>query len=198
MDKKQPIPFRNKKRERQTARYQPSPGTGELADVRTYWLRFLHNPWGGPGRLIWTERMFWGNALIAGLLTAVGTAIMAGFQPILIVSLFIDAFFNFFLVYYLMTWVIDWVLVRMGAHQSSTTALRLEMIVLSGWLVLVNLFRLIPVLVPFLFDLAMLAFGVLTILAVRRQTHADWFKAIVASLAGGVAMVLLLTLMAHL
>ncbi len=200
MDKKDPIPFRAKKRERQMTRNRgPSPaGGGELDDVRAYWQRFFHQPFGGPGRLLWTDRMFWGNALAAALLTAIATGVEAGFQVLLIITSAINTFFIFFLIYYLMAWVTQWLLVRLNVRQASTDAIRLELIVLSGWLVAVSLLRIIPLFQPWLYDASVVGFGILAALAVRRSARASWRNAGLATLGGGLSVIIVSMLLTRL
>jgi len=197
MNKKDPISFKDRKRQKKITHYQPPRGGGELDDVRTYWVRFFHNPFAGPGRLMWTERMLWGNALIAGILTIVGGIFAFGFKPLTLFSLFINAFFVFFLVYYLMPWVMNWILIRLQVRQSSVDSLKLEMIVISGWLVAVNLIRLIPYIQPLLYDCSVLLFGILTVLSIRRVTRASWGQAILSSLGGALSVVIVLTILAY-
>lgn len=204
MDKKDPIPFNSRKRQKRVkdartqSRYQQPPRRptdGALDDVRAYWTHFIRAPFAGPGRFYWTERMLWGNAVIAGILSLIGTAIVVGFAPLTLISYAINAVFVFFVVYYLMTWVINWILIRMGSRQHFTDALRLEMIVLSGWLVVVSLVRLVPIAQPLLYDAAILVFGILTLIAVHRVARVTWTKAILSSLGGAIAVILLLMIL---
>lgn len=203
MDKKDPIPFQLRKRERQNQRHTPRKkpaaprGGGETDDIRIYWTQFFKHPWGGTGRLFWTERMLWGNALIAALATTVGAVLELGFQFLMVLSVFINAFFLFFLIYYMMPWVIDWIMVRFNVRSGSIDGLKLEMIVLSGWLVVVNLLRLVPFYAPLPYYAAMLGFMILILLAVRRQTRAGWPQSIGATAGGALAVLIVLALLSH-
>ncbi len=196
MDRKDPISFQARKRERRQKQRGRTPagpsrptGAGELDDVRMYWQRFLRHPFQGPGRLLWTERMFWGNALVAGIATGVGSLLETHFQLMALIYRFIGAFFLFVLMYYLFPWVTAWLLQRMGSRHSSVDGLKLELIVLSGWLAIANLTRLIPYYSPLPYYAAILGFAVLAILAAKRQTRANWLKTLGAG-AGGMLSVL--------
>ncbi|PSR21784.1 MAG: hypothetical protein C7B45_09370 [Sulfobacillus acidophilus] len=199
MDKRDPISFQQRKRERQAKRagvvkqrptQRPSPARagGETDDVREYWARFIHHPFSGSGRFLWTERMLWGNALLASILTTIGIAVEVGFHLLTMISVFINAFFLFFLAYYLFPWVADWILRQHQKRVSSVDTLKLEMIVLSGWLVIASLVRLVPVYYPLPYFAALLAFAVLVMVAVHRQVRVPWSQSALAT-AGGVMSV---------
>lgn len=196
VDKRDPIPFQQRKRERQAKRAQaskpnpmqrPSAGRpgGETDDVRDYWARFVHHPFSGPGRLLWTERMLWGNALLAAILTTIGSMLEVGFRLLTMISVFINAFFLFFLAYYLFPWVADWILRQRQVRASTVDSLKLEMIVLSGWLVIASLIRLVPFYSPLPYFAALLAFGVLVMLAMHQRIRVSWSQSALAT-AGGI------------
>ncbi len=199
VDKRDPIPFQQRKRERQAKRtgsakqrqmQRPSPmrAGGETDDVRDYWVRFIHHPFAGPGRFLWTERMMWGNALLAAILTTIGVTVEVGFHILAMISVFINAFFLFFLAYYMFPWVADWILRQRHKHVSSVDALKLEMVVLSGWLVIASLVRLVPFYYPIPYFAALLAFSVLVMAAVHRHVRVTWSESALAT-AGGVVSV---------
>lgn len=215
MGKKDPIPFQQKKRER-TGRpgrkgapkprsgKKPGPpnrpvstprGAGETQEVRLYWSHFIRQPFAGPGRFLWTERMLWGNALIAAVLTTIGITIEIGFSLLTMISVFINAFFLFFLVYYLFPWVADWVFRKLKVYASSVDGLKLEMIVLSGWLVIVSLMRLVPFYYPLPYWTAALLFGVLMLIAVHRRVRSSWGQAALATAAGGLAVAVVMLIL---
>lgn len=201
MDKKDPIPFRARQRQHRAARKvtpprqrpvpRPPSKPGELDDVRAYWTRLVHEPFAGPGRFYWTDRMLWGNALLTALASMVITAVrLGGLHILALFSEGINTFFVFFLVYYLFSWVCWWLLVRLGQRQASVDTLKLDMIVVSGWLAMVVLLGLVPYLQPWLYSAALLGFAVLTVRAVRRSIRAPW-SASMMSAAGGLISVLL-------
>ncbi len=198
MGKKDPIPFQPRKRQRgaktksKSARRPPAPQGGETDEVREYWRHFFQHPFSAPARYRWTERMLWGNALLAALLTTIGTALESGFHFLLLISTFINVFFLFFLVYYLFPWVVDWILHQLKVRGAYVDAVKLEVIVLSGWLTIASLFRLIPEYSPWPAVAALAAFAVLTLFALQRRIRAPWMKTIPAW-AGGVFSVAIIT-----
>ncbi len=196
MDRKDPISFQARKRERRQKQRSRGPGKpsgpvggGELDEVRMYWQRFVRHPFQGPGRLLWTERMFWGNALVAGIFTGLGDLIEKHFQLMAMVYAFISAFFLFALMYYVFPWVTTWLLQRIGVKNSSVDGLKLELIVLSGWLTIVNLISLVPYYSPLPYYAAMVGFAVLVLLATKRQTRTNGMQTFWAG-AGGMLAVL--------
>ncbi|MCY0898373.1 MAG: hypothetical protein OWU33_05465 [Firmicutes bacterium] len=196
MDKKQPISFQARKRERRTkkppTRRPPNQRPGELDDVRLYWQQFIAHPLAGPGRFLWTERMLWGNSLLAGVITTFGIMLEFGFHFLMLLAVFVNAFFLFFLVYYVLPWVADWVLKQFHVYQSSVDGIKRQMIVISGWLVVVNLLRLVPVAHSLLYDAAFVGFFALVAMALHRQTRAPWGATIAAALASLIAVWLIL------
>lgn len=196
MDKKDPIPFRAKRRERQQRVRPATPG--ELDDFRVYWSRFFRGPFKGPGRDVWTERMLWGNALFAGLVRALATLFTTGFSVLYMVTVLINTFFVFFLVYYIMSWVMNWILVRWQLRTASTGYLRLEMIVLSGFLVVMSLLPLIPSVGGYAYPLGMVGFGVLVVIHAHRAVRASWTQSMISTLGGGLAVIAIQILLSHL
>lgn len=211
MGKKDPIPFEQRKRERSGRKASPKkPGKktspparpvpargGETNDVRLYWSHFFRQPFAVPGRYLWTERMLWGNALIAAILTTVGSSLERGLHLSVIIPAFINAFFVFFLVYYVFPWVADWIFHRMKVHASNVDGLKLDMIVLSGWLVIVTLTRIIPFFSPLPYWTASLLFGVLMLLAVHRRVRSSWREALLATVGGWMAVAVIMIIVSN-
>lgn len=204
MDKKEPIPFQPRKRQRdarkgptkskaKSSRRQPASRVGEMDDVREYWHRFFQHPFSGPGRYQWTERMLWGNALLAALLTTVGIGLELGLHFLFLFTTFINVFFLFFLVYYLFPWVADWILRQLKVRGAFVDPIKLELIVLSGWLAIASLFRLIPYYGVLPRYAAFSAFTILMLFALRRQVRSSWTHALLAW-AGGVVSIAIIML----
>lgn len=208
MDKKDPIPFRARRREKRAARAQrtvrrppgprrPSAHPGELDDMRAYWTHFLKSPLGG-GRFYWTDRMLWGNAIFTGLIAMIVAGVRIGFQPLTIITVGINSFFLFVLVYYLMPWVMDFLLNRLGVRQSAVDPIKLDVIALSGWLAIALLLRLVPLVQPFLYDAVLLWATILLFWAVRRIMRAPWYAALAATLGGVLSVVIVQWLLTYL
>ncbi len=210
LDKKDPIPFQSRKRQRAQRKVPPRKGAvkprsssvrpvgprgGETDDVRDYWHRFLRHPLSGPGRLLWTERMLWGNALLAALLTTAGIVVEFGFRFLTIISVFINAFFLFFLAYYMFPWVVDWIFHRQHVHASTVDGLKVEMIVLSGWLVIASLAHLVPFYAPLPYSAALLACGILALFAVHRRVRASWVKTALATAGGALSVAVVMAIL---
>lgn len=141
--------------------------------------------------------MLWGNALLAAIITTVGVVLESGFSFGLLISVFINAFFLFVLMYYMFPWVVDWIFHRQRVHASSVDGLKLEMIVLSGWLVIVSVVRLIPYFAPLPYLAALLAFGVLTLFAVRRRVRAGWAPTALATAGGLVSVAVVMAILSR-
>ncbi|MCY0878830.1 MAG: hypothetical protein OWU84_07815 [Firmicutes bacterium] len=199
MNKKQPISFQARKRERRAKKSAPkrpaSARAGEWDEVQVYWRQFLAHPFQGPGRLLWTERMLWGNSLLAGIATTLGIALEEGFHFLTLLEVFVNAFFLFFLAYYVVPWIADWVLRQFRVYQSSVDGIKRSMIVLSGWLVLVNLIRLIPWAHSLPYEAAFIAFFVLVGVALRRDLRAPGGAAALAALTSLISVWLILILL---
>jgi hypothetical protein len=97
MDRKRPISFQARRKERRQQRTRAGTG-GEFDEVVRYWQQFVRHPWSGSGRFFWTERMFWGNAILGGAVAMAAGILEAGLHPLLLVVLFINVFFLFVLV----------------------------------------------------------------------------------------------------
>ncbi len=208
MDKKDPIPFRARRREKRASRARTSVGRsqgsrrapanpGELDDVHAYWVHFLKSPL-GRSRFYWTDRMLWGNAILTGLLAMVVAGVRIGLQPLTIVTVGINVFFVFVLVYYLMPWVIDFLLNRLGVRQSTVDAIKLNVIALSGWLTIALLLKLVPWVQPFVYDAALLWASLLLFWAVRRLSRGPWYTALAATLGGVVSIAIVQWLLTYL
>lgn len=165
--------------------------------MRLYWSRFIHHPLGGNGRFLWTERMLWGNGLIAGILTTLGISLEIGFKFFTMISVFIDAFFLFFLFYYLFPWIADWTFRQLKVPASTIDGMKSDIITLSGWLVLVNLMRLVPFYYPLPYWVASILFSVLLLLAMHRRIRSSWGQAVLATASGAMAVALVTLILAH-
>jgi hypothetical protein len=196
--KKDPIPFQLRKKQRAQAKkgraarrppnVRPPTSGGELDEVLIYWRQFAAKPFDGPGRNFWTERMLWGNAILTALATMLGLALEDGFRLYVMVGSFVNVFFLFALAYYVIPWVTDWIFRKLHIPASNVDGLKVEMIVLSGWLVVASLIRLIPFFQPLPYWGAMLGFAVLIVLAVHRRVRSTWGQ---SALAGGGAAIVL-------
>ncbi|MDA8194708.1 MAG: hypothetical protein M0Z53_12035 [Thermaerobacter sp.] len=202
---KKPISLRDKRRQKTARRRtvtrpavhrQALRSPGDFDEVLVYWQRWLHNPFQTAGTLPWTERMLWGNALLAGILRAVILLFEQNFNIMLLVSAVLNTLFVFFLVYYAMTFVVGWVLARTGTRFKNMDGLRTETVVLSGWLALVAIAAVIPV--AYVLDVALLVFVGLFTRAVMRATRAPWWRSALATLTGSVLVLAVLSLLAHL
>lgn len=204
--KKDPIPFQLKKKQRSQAKKAASsrrpkgPGShpnagGEIDDVRLYWQHFVHEPFAGPGRFLWTERMLWGNALLAGLAVMAGVTLEFGFHLLNMISVFINVFFLFMLAYYLVPWVADWIFRRMHVYTSTSDGLKLEIIVLSGWLVVASLIRVVPYYAPIPYWLAMVGFAVLLARAIHRRVRTPWTQTVLAAGGGMAALAVIMLIL---
>lgn len=204
MGKKEPIPFQLRKKQRAQAKRNAAPrrplppnarppqSGGELDEVLVYWRHFAPHPLAGPGRYLWTERMLWGNAILAALGTMLGLALELGFHLFTLVGSFINAFFLFMLAYYLVPWVADWIFRHQQVRASTVDGIKLDIIFLSGWLVVVSFLRLIPYAAPLPYWIAMVGFAVLLIGALHRRIRSTWLQ---ATLAGGGACIALVALL---
>lgn len=195
MDKKL-ISLRDKRRERRIQSRKPPRRPGELDDVLVYWQRMIRNPLQMAGRQYWTERMLWGNALLAGLLQAVGLTVWQGIHPLIFITTVVNTLFLFFLVYYVMTYVISWILERTGQRIVNLDSLRTGLIVLSGWLLVLELLPLIPV--PYLYGAGILGFSLLVLRSVHYATRASWSRIVLATAGGEVLIAVIMMLLAHL
>lgn len=199
------ISLRDKRRQRATRRppsrpiprsYGQNQRPGEMDDVLLYWKRWIRNPLATAGNQFFTERMLWGNGLIAGLARAVILLAQQQFNLMLLISAIVNTLFIFFLVYYLVTFIAGWLLGKMGVRFVSQEGLRNEIIALSGWIFLVMIASVIPV--PYVLDVALLGFLILLTRSIKLSAHASWWQAIVSSLAGMMSVMILMTLFAHL
>lgn len=194
MDKKT-ISFRAKQREKRESRVHPK-NPGEMDDFVIYWRRMFHNPLQRAGRQVWTERMLWSNALVAALIHGASFTFEQGFHFIYLVSNMVNTFFVFFLVYYVMTWIIAWVLDKTGSRMTDVQAIRLQIIILSGWLVLASVMTFVPIMLAY--DAVLLVFLVLTARAVKHATGAPWWRAGAATSVGGLGLFVILVLLGQL
>lgn len=209
LGKKSPIPFQQRKRERagKKASKQPpkkprssypmSAKSGQPDDVRLYWSHFIQNPFAGPGRFFWTERMLWGNALIAALLTTLGATLEVGFHFLAMITVFINAFFLFFLFYYLFPWVADWIFRQLKITSTTVDGMKGEVIVISGWLVALSLTRLIPFYAPLAYWVASVLFAVLLLVALHRRIRTTWFQAALATAGGSLAVAIAMMILSR-
>lgn len=209
MDKKDPIPFRAKSREKRLARMRPGrsagpqsrqnpPNGGELDEVKAYWQHFIRAPLGGKGRFYWTDRMLWGNAILTGLLAMIVSAFRVGFHPLTLITAGINLFFIFVLVYYLLPWVTYFLMSRMGVRQASVDQVKLAVIMLSGWVTIALLLGLVPRFQPFLSDAGLLWFAILLYLAVKRTHKSRPLPAALATLGGLLSVLLVQMLLTYL
>lgn len=189
------ISFRDKQRRRRQSGSGGRKQSGrprEWDDLALYWKRMIRNPLQLSGRQVWTDRMLWSNALVAGILRAIALTIFGGFHFLLILTAVINTLFLAFLFYYGMTWVVDWVIGRAGNSRQhyAVSDLRTEMIVLSG---LIVVYAILGSLIGFpgmvVTFLALVA-GVLR--AVHHVYRVDWNHVIVATGAGVLSMIAVL------
>ncbi len=188
---KKPISFKSQSRRRRMEKqYRPRvrKQVHEWDDLVDYWRLFIRNPFQLAGRAVWTERMLWSNAIVAGLLAALQIFIVAGFHLLTLLSATIDTLFDAFLFYYALSWLIVWVVNRTEPSQRryDVDILRRQAIVYSGWLVIGVLARWIPF--PYVPDLIGLVVVVLGIRAVRWLYNVTWVRAAVSVLSGSVTI----------
>lgn len=197
---KKPISFRTKQRERRQRQIPLSrQHSGQWQDITVYWRRMAQDPFQFAGRQLWTESMLWINALAAGLIRAVGTLVWNGVHPMLFISTTVNGLFVAVMVYYLMTWVIAWVVNRLSvrrAPMASPDLLKPEIIVLSGWFLVLSALTWLPNPTPYW--IAVAGFAVLVGRAVQHSFGIEWYRAAVATVAGFASVVLLLQLLMHL
>ena len=189
------ISFRDRQRRRRQSGSGGRKSSGrprEWDDLALYWRRMIRNPVQLSGRQVWTDRMLWSNALVAGILRAIALTIFVGFHFLLILTAVINTLFLAFLFYYGMTWVVDWVMGRTGNSRQhyAVSDLRTEMIVLSG---LIVVYAVLASLIGF--PGMVVAFVVLVAGVVRAVHHVyrvTWSQVIVATGAGILSMVAVL------
>lgn len=184
---KKPISFKSQSRRRRLEKqYRPRPRkqVHEWDDLVDYWRLFIRNPFQLAGRAVWTERMLWSNAILAGLLAALQIFLVAGFHLLTLLSASIDLLFDAFLFYYALSWLIVWILNRTEPSQRryDVDILRRQAIVYSGWLVIGVLARWIPF--PYVVPLIVLLVVILGIRAVRWLYNVTWIRAAASVLSG--------------
>ncbi|AEW05504.1 hypothetical protein Sulac_2014 [Sulfobacillus acidophilus DSM 10332] len=194
MQQKPPIPFRPRKRSpNRSSRRSGSPKSvrrpSETEDVVEYWTRFIRQPIPKPGKFYWTERMLWGNALLAALVMVVATAVVSGFAPMLLLTRFINTFFLFFLFYYAYPWIAAWVLQKFHVLRASVDDLKTGIIMGSGWLVIATWGQLIPL--PFAADVFWLLWAVILAILLKRIARTTWTTAGLATGAGWLSVMII-------
>jgi len=195
MEQKPPIPFRPRKRSaNRSSRRSGSPAKAarrpsETEDVVAYWAHFIREPIPRPGKFYWTERMLWGNALLAALGMVVATAVVSGFAPMLLLTRFINAFFLFFLFYYAYPWIAVWVLGKRHVMRTSVDDLKTGIIMGSGWLVIATWGQLIPL--PFAADVFWLLWAVILTVLLKRIARTTWTTAGLASGTGWLSVMII-------